>query len=93
MPAGATAVAQWQLVTAHGSRARSASFDYPAQGFDFVADLFGEIGTAASDIANPLASFPYSILCFVRPVFNGLSGVFIATLQITAQLLPGLGRQ
>lgn len=71
----------------------SAALDGAADGFGAVAQFFGEIDAAAGRIANSLAYFTHAILGFFRPVTEVVSGVFIAALQITAELFSRLGRE
>jgi hypothetical protein len=67
-----------------------ATIDRPAKGLNFFPDAFRDLDAAVCDavlgVANP-------VLRFFRPFIEGIAGVFVASFQVAAELLAGLGRE
>jgi hypothetical protein len=82
-------------------RGGSAALNDPAQRLDFltssVAKVFPKIGgnlnAAAGGVAHALAGVMHSLACFVSPVAELFASVFIAALNVAAQLLASLWRE
>jgi hypothetical protein len=64
-----------------------------AQRFDFVTNSFRQVSSALSHIANALCRIPNPIPRLITPFFQSFLGIFIAALQIAAQLFASLWRE
>src|SRR5205807_2362913 len=68
-----------------------AAVDDAAQGLNLVAETFGDFGAAVCDVTHAILGVTDTVLRLFGPVVEGLAGVFVATLQVTAELFAGLG--
>ena len=50
----------------------------------------GQLGTALSDLTNPLPGISRPLLCLVRPILQRVLGIFVAAFQIATELPPAL---
>jgi hypothetical protein len=68
---------------------RSAAIHHFAQGLHFIAQIVNDFCTAFGSIAHTLLRIANAIPGLIAPVLNPVAGIFVAPLQISAELLPG----
>jgi hypothetical protein len=70
-----------------------AAVDDAAQGFDFFAQVVGQVGAAARDITDPITDFADLLFGSVGPIAQSIFGIVEAALQIATHLLAGFGSE